>query len=215
MIVFAVRYHRRRKVAVEEEKRRVSLEGISASVFIQQPDNSRINFERHIEQELLSRGALVFVADRDAGESIVNLGKFQPLSPEANASFVGSRDIREKVEIVEETETQHEFNLRRAKWKADLNWWKEESGFHDPKPVLKPRRVEPIKHLVNVIQLSFQLMDGQGSLLASGNVEKVVDAGEPTYNSVFKAILKKAIAAFDSNNIWNNVSVRSIASSTA
>ena len=216
VIVFAVRHHRKRKVAAEEEKQRVSLEGISVSVFIQQPDNSRINLECHIEQELLSRGALVFVADRGAGESIVSLGKFQPLSPDANTSFVGTLVIRENVEVIKEAETGHEFNLRLAQWEADIKGWKEAGKhYNDPKPVLRPRRGEPFKYFVNVIQLSFQLMDSQGSLLASGNIEKIVDAGEPTHNVSFRGIAKKALDTLDDNNVWNSISVRSLASPTA
>lgn len=204
------RDNRLRLAAAAEEEHQSLLEGVSATVFVREPNGARTNLEHHLEQELISRGARVLVANQQAGVALVKQGEFSHLHSEAHISVIGTLIVRKNVARDEKewTESEHDFNVRLAAHRAEHTRWAiNHTSYSPPEPQLRGRAWQLVKVETIHYQLIFRLIGRDGGLLASGTCEDFPRMEAASHESAFRKLAKDAIAYLDETDVWSRIAI--------
>lgn len=187
---------------------RLPLEDLSATVFVRQSNDSRSSLEHHIEQELIDRGARVLMANQRAGMALIKDGDFRSLVDDhVHLTVVGVlRVMNCQVTEMIWTETRHDYEVRRAKYRVEFNHWFRLSAVSSrPEPILKPRegRIEKVPGLH--FELSFRLIASDGALLASGTCKIFDRADRASHEESLRKLAKEAITYLDHTDVWSKI----------
>lgn len=194
------------------EALKTSLEGISATVFVREPNGSKTNLEHHLEQELINRGARVLLSDQKAGMEVLKQGSTAQLNSAAHFSAIGALVITEGCEMDDRewTEPKIDFEERQAKYEHLYRVWRNKGYTHGRahagvEPVLEERRHRIVKRAAISYELSFRLVGRNGELYASGVCGEVALADSHSHDEVLRKLAAEAIAKLDETNVWSRI----------
>ena len=214
----------RSRLVLKPSVQTVSLEGLSTTVFVRESNGSRTNLEHYLENELITRGARVVMANQQAGMTLVKQGDFTPLNSSVHFTVVGTLIISTDISVKKHqyTESYHEYASRKAQWELDHSAWEQNEGRYSsfsgelwshkkenarpryPEPVLEERGWQWIDVPITLFQFSFRLVGKDGALLASGICESSTENIETT-EGILHDLAAKAIAHLDQNNVWSKI----------
>lgn len=200
-----------RLAASKAERMSKLLEDVSVTVFVREPNGSRTDIEHFIEQELISRGARVLVANQQSGVAVIKKGEHILLNPEAHLSVVGTLAIKDsgtakRVKVF--TESEYEFNLRRAEYRKEWRDWDVQHnhpGGGIPEPQLRGRgfKIEKVPYLL--LQFSYRVLSRDGSVLASGAEQESPPKDQASLENELRSLAARAVEALDEKNVWRHI----------
>lgn len=210
MGILGTKMYRGRKRAMEAERKAKLLQNLSVTVFVRESNGSRTDLEHHVEQEFISRGARVLLANQENATTLIKRGEYHSPNTEAHLALIGTLVIKDGGFVAQKifTEDEHTYNLREAEWEAEHDRWLRHGILNDEvEPQLRARGFRTKEVPCLLYQFSYRIFARDGSILASGSVEEQPLKNQTSFDGELRSLAEEAISTLDERDVWQDITI--------